>query len=142
MGDNTRVAWTEGMFLRPQHFQQSDKHFSNLINQLCNGNLSDPWGIIDISIDTQLLNSGQFALESLSAITSDLLPIEMPQSTPLPEPLVVSKDVYDEVVYLAIPAIKNSGINISALDENIVTRYKLNDLAVSDDSLGAQSQEV
>lgn len=142
MGDNTRVAWTEGMFLRPQHFQQSDKHFSNLINQLCNGNLSDPWGIIDISIDTQLLNSGQFALESLSAITPDLLPIEMPQSTPLPEPLVVSKDVYDEVVYLAIPAIKNSGINISALGENIVTRYKLNDLAVSDDSLGAQSQEV
>jgi len=142
MGDNTRVAWTEGMFLRPQHFQQSDKHFSNLINQLCKGNLSDPWGILDISIDTQLLSSGQFALESLSAITPDLLPIDMPQSTSLPEPLVVNKDVYDEVVYLAVPAVKGSGINISASDENIVTRYKLNDLTVSDDALGSQSQEV
>ncbi|MEI8618413.1 type VI secretion system baseplate subunit TssK [Pseudoalteromonas sp. B193] len=62
MSDNTRVAWTEGMFLRPQHFQQSDKHFSHLIKQICNGNLADPWGILDISIDTQLLSSGQFAI--------------------------------------------------------------------------------
>ena len=142
MSDNTRVAWTEGMFLRPQHFQQSDKHFSHLIKQICNGNLADPWGILDISIDTQLLSSGQFAIESLSAITPDLLPIDMPQSTSLPEPLVVGKDVYDEIIYLAVPALKASGINISSLDEDIVTRYKLNDLSVSDDSLGAQAQEI
>jgi len=57
MSDNTRVAWTEGMFLRPQHFQQSDKYISNVIKQVCSGNLADPWGIIDISIDNDLLNS-------------------------------------------------------------------------------------
>ncbi|WP_076918765.1 type VI secretion system baseplate subunit TssK [Pseudoalteromonas sp. SK18] len=142
MGDNTRVAWTEGMFLRPQHFQQADKYISNVIKQVCSGNLADPWGIIDISIDNELLNSGQFAVDSLSAITPDLLPIDMPQSTSLPEPLVVNKDVFDEVVYLAIPALKNSGINISSADDNTVTRYKLNDLSVSDDLLGAQSQEI
>ncbi|MEI8618412.1 type VI secretion system baseplate subunit TssK [Pseudoalteromonas sp. B193] len=66
----------------------------------------------------------------------------MPQSTSLPEPLVVGKDVYDEIIYLAVPALKASGINISSLDEDIVTRYKLNDLSVSDDSLGAQAQEI
>jgi type VI secretion system protein ImpJ len=40
MGDNTRVAWTEGMFLRPQHFQQADKYISNVIKQVCSGNLA------------------------------------------------------------------------------------------------------
>ncbi|MBB1386152.1 MULTISPECIES: type VI secretion system baseplate subunit TssK [unclassified Pseudoalteromonas] len=142
MSDNTRVAWTEGMFLRPQHFQQSDKHIANVIKQVCSGNLADPWGILEVAIDTELLNSGQFAIEALSAITPDLLPLDMPQSTPLPEPLVVGKDVYDEIVYLAIPAFKNSGINISAPEENIVTRYKLHDLSVSDDLIGSQSQEI
>lgn len=108
MGDNTRVAWTEGMFLRPQHFQQSDKHIANVIQQVCSGNLADPWGILEVAIDTELLKSGQFAIESLSAITPDLLPIDMPQSTSLPEPLVVGKDIYDEIVYLAIPADRKS----------------------------------
>lgn len=138
MSDTTRVAWTEGMFLRPQHFQQSDKHFSHLIKQVCNGNLADPWGILELDIDTELLNTGQFAIDSLSAITPDLLPVDMPRSTSLPEPLVVNKDTYNEIVYLAIPALKASGINISAADENLVTRYKLTDLAVNDDSLGPQ----
>lgn len=142
MGDSTRVAWTEGMFLRPQHFQQSDKHFSYLLKQVCEGNLTDAWGILNISIDTQLLSTGQFALESLTAITPDLLPIEMPQSTELPEPLVVEKDVYNDTVCLAIPALKASGINISDPEESIVTRYKLTDLSVSDDALGAQAQEI
>lgn len=142
MSDNTRVAWTEGMFLRPQHFQQSDKHFAHLISQICQGNLADPWGVVDVEIDTSLLHCGQFALESLTAITPDLLPINMPQSISLPEPLIVGKDIYDEVVYLAVPALKASGINISAIDDEIVTRYKLNDLSVSDDSLGAQSKEI
>ena len=142
MSDTTRVAWTEGMFLRPQHFQQSDKHFSHLIKQVCNGNLADPWGILELDIDTELLNTGQFAIDFLSAITPDLLPIDMPRSTSLPEPLVVNKDTYNEIVYLAIPALKASGINISAADENLVTRYKLTDLAVNDDSLGPQSQET
>ena len=142
MSDTTRVAWTEGMFLRPQHFQQSDKHFSHLIKQVCKGSLADPWGILEFDIDTELLNTGQFAIDFLSAITPDLLPIDMPRSTSLPEPLVVNKDTYNEIVYLAIPALKTSSINLSAQEENLVTRYKLTDLAVNDDSLGPQAQET
>ena len=58
---------------------------------MCNGNLADPWGILELDIDTELLNTGQFAIDSLSAITPDLLPVDMPRSTSLPEPLVVAK---------------------------------------------------
>lgn len=142
MSDNTRVAWTEGMFLRPQHFQQSDKHIANVIKQVCDSNLVSPWGIVDLNIDTQLLSTGQFAVESLFAITPDLFPVEMPESAALPEPLIVGKDVCDEMIYLAIPALKNSGVNLSAEEEKMVTRYKLHDLTVSDDLLGSQSQEI
>ncbi|WP_404343634.1 type VI secretion system baseplate subunit TssK [Pseudoalteromonas mariniglutinosa] len=142
MGDYTRVAWTEGMFLRPQHFQQADKHTASTIKQISKGNLVEPWGLVELSIDTGLLSTGQFALDALSAITPDMCPIEMPSSESLPEPLVVPKDTYNEIVCLAVPSLKKNGINLSSQQDKIVTRYKVEDLVISDDGLGSQSQEV
>ncbi|MCH2089634.1 type VI secretion system baseplate subunit TssK [Pseudoalteromonas sp.] len=142
MSDYTRVAWTEGMFLRPQHFQQADKHVSSVIRRVIEGTVPDSWGVIELEINSELLVTGQFAIDKLSAISADLCPIQMPGDEYLPEPLIVAKSAYDEIVCLAIPALKGSGINLSSKDDELVTRYRVADLSVSDDSLGSQAQEM
>jgi len=142
MSDYTGVAWTEGMFLRPQHFQQADKHINQVIKRICESNLIFPWGVVNLNIDTTLLSTGQFSLSELSAVMPDLCPVEIPTDIELPQPLVVDKEAHDELICLAIPALKSNGVNLSSLEENAVTRYKLGDLKVSDDNLGTQSQET
>ena len=33
MSQHNRVVWAEGLFLRPQHFQQAERYFERLMNQ-------------------------------------------------------------------------------------------------------------
>jgi type VI secretion system protein ImpJ len=33
MSWDNRVVWSEGLFLRPQHFQQADRYFENLVRR-------------------------------------------------------------------------------------------------------------
>ena len=37
MSQSNKVIWTEGMFLRPQHFQQQDRNFQSWIETRCSG---------------------------------------------------------------------------------------------------------
>lgn len=39
MSWNNRVVWSEGMFLRPQHFQQHDRYLETLVDGRCRS----PW---------------------------------------------------------------------------------------------------
>lgn len=142
MSDYFGVAWTEGMFLRPQHFQQANRHINHVIRQVCENNLAYAWGCADINIDMPLLSTGKFAVNNLTAIMPDLCPIEIPAAVELPAPLAINKDVCGELIYFAIPALKSNGINLSAIEDNAITRYKLDDLNVSDDNLGSQFQET
>jgi type VI secretion system protein ImpJ len=142
MNNFSPVAWTEGMFLRPQHFQQSDKHLANVIKDLLNANVNNAWGVVDLSIDVSLLNTGQFCLDGLKAVMPDLTPISFLDNTLTPDALIVGKDVVDQLVYLAIPAYRSNSVNVSSIDDSQVTRFKLEDLTVSDDCLGRESEEI
>ena len=33
---SNKVVWSEGLFLRPQHFQQQDRYFEHYIDSRCN----------------------------------------------------------------------------------------------------------
>ncbi|SBS34799.1 hypothetical protein MSP8887_03258 [Marinomonas spartinae] len=142
MNNFSPVAWTEGMFLRPQHFQQSDKHLANTMKDLLGMNVNYAWGMMDQSIDVSLLNTGQFCLDGFKGIMPDLTPLSFLDNAFIPDPLIVGKDVVDQLVYLAVPSYKNNSVNVSSIDDSQVTRFKLEDLTVSDDCLGRDSDEV
>ena len=100
MNNFSPVAWTEGMFLRPQHFQQSDKHLANTMKDLLGMNVNYSWGMVDQSIDASLLNTGQFCLDGFKGIMPDLTPVSFLDNALIPDPLIVGKDVVDQLVYL------------------------------------------
>lgn len=104
MQGESRVAWREGMFLRPQHFQQQDRFIDALIRARSQPLRPHPWGLIELKINQDLASLGKFAVESCVGLLPDGQPFAIPADAPPPPPLDVPADARDAVVSLTLPA--------------------------------------
>ncbi len=129
------------MFLRPQHFQQQERNFRSLQQQYITTNHGYYWGINDVELDTSLLRNGQFALSKVRATLNDGAVVSSPNRDPLPIAITLDSSVRDQLVLLATPSERSSGMNVSANDESVV-RYKIADHEVVDTCLDANSFET
>ncbi|HBV40596.1 MAG TPA: type VI secretion system baseplate subunit TssK, partial [Erwinia sp.] len=59
MNKAEKVVWTEGMFLRPHHFQQAESYQQSLLNQWGQAQRPYMWGFLDYEIDEALLRQGK-----------------------------------------------------------------------------------
>jgi type VI secretion system protein ImpJ len=41
---NSKVVWSEGLFLQPQHFQQQDRYFERYVETRCQSLVPYSWG--------------------------------------------------------------------------------------------------
>ncbi|WP_028865930.1 type VI secretion system baseplate subunit TssK [Psychromonas aquimarina] len=142
MSDINSVAWSEGMFLRPQHFQQQDRYLQfqhAYINKTSNPYC---WGIFDFEIDKSLLALGQFGLNHLQCIFQDNTLASLPEQAPLPKSISVAPGTLDQLVYIAVPVNKSSGLNISDSLDPVITRYKYHDQSIMDTSVGSDAIEM
>ncbi|MCG6201232.1 type VI secretion system baseplate subunit TssK [Psychromonas antarctica] len=142
MSDINSVAWSEGMFLRPQHFQQQERYLQ--FQQAYINKTSNPycWGVFDFEVDKNLLSLGQFGLNHLQCIFQDNTLASLPEQAPLPKSINVSSGIVDQLVYVAIPVNKSSGLNISGYLDPVITRYKYDDQSVMDTNIGSDAIEI
>ncbi len=103
MSDRNRVAWREGMFLRPQHFQAQDRFVESFVSSRHDWALPFSWGFAEIEIDLALAELGQFAIRKARGIMPDGTPFAIPADMPSPAPLAVSAQTRDAVIYLTLP---------------------------------------
>lgn len=144
MKHENRVAWNEGMFLRVQHFQQSDRWTERLVRIIARELSPYPWGIAEISIDRGALATGQFALSNLRGILPDGTIFEAPVDADLPPPLELDETVRNAIIYLALPS-RRAGkadvtMNGSAQADNariISSPYEAPDANVETDFMAA-----
>lgn len=104
MRHENRVAWTEGMFLRVQHFQQADRWTERLVRSITRSLSPYPWGLLEIGIDRSALAIGQFALSNLRGLLPDGTPFDAPEDADLPSALDLDENTKNAIVYLALPA--------------------------------------
>jgi type VI secretion system protein ImpJ len=104
MGGKNRVAWREGAFLRPQHFQAQDRYFDAQIRMRVDSVCPYPWGFTEIVVDEDLASIGKFGVSRCSGVLPDGTPFSIPHDLRPPEPLDVPEDVRDAVVHLTLPA--------------------------------------
>jgi type VI secretion system protein ImpJ len=125
-----RVLWGEGMFLRPQHFQQQSIHNEWLVGQSASLQRAYPFGIKSLRIDEAALAIGTFRLEAVTAILPDGTLINIPGNDPAPS----MRDLRDipnigteTVVYLALPALNTYGGNSSEPGQTVArpARYSV-----------------
>ena len=103
MSWDSKVLWTEGLFLQPHHFQQADRYVEALVSGLARRAGPYLWGVTDLEIDEEVLKFGQFALRSCSGLTPDGTVFRVPQAEDHPPALIVPEGIKDCVIYLSIP---------------------------------------
>jgi len=104
MAGESRVAWREGLFLRPQHFQQQDRYIDALVRVRTAALSPYPWGVSSLQVNTSLLSLGKFGVERCAGAMPDGTPFSLPEDAAPPEPLDIPPDTRDAVIYLTLPA--------------------------------------
>lgn len=67
----SHVVWREGLFIRPQHFQQQDRYTRTTLMTLTRELHSNEWGFFILQLDNSMLGSGKLALTSASGVLPD-----------------------------------------------------------------------
>lgn len=98
--DSARVAWTEGLFLRPQHFQQQERFLQWLLHTRVEQLAVFSHGFKEVQVDEALRKQGKFALRAASGILKDGTPFVLPSSASPLAPLDVPEGCRDAVVHL------------------------------------------
>jgi type VI secretion system protein ImpJ len=137
------VIWTEGMFLRPQHFQQHGRHVRGWIEERCGGLRPYSWGVTLLEIDTQKLAQGKFAIKRCSGVFPDGTPFNMPENDPLPPPLEIQPQHKNETIELALLLDTSSSVDVTNADAEMgLSRYIRQELSVRDQHTESRTGEA
>lgn len=144
MKHKRKVIWSEGMFLRPQHFQQHERYLEYYIH--ARNMAAEPyyWGFKTLEIDQSLLAIGKFSLLEGNGLLPDGSPFSFSAASPGPEPKGFIEGAVDDILYLALP-LKRSGLKEVDFDdqEHSLARYRVTDSEVYDcNSIGGEPAEL
>ena len=103
MSLNSKVIWSEGMFLNSQHFQQQERYFERLVDGKCSAFGAYGWGMHDFEIDQQLLTLGKVSVIRGSGVFPDGTPFNFPDVDEPPPVYEVAENIHDCRVYLCVP---------------------------------------
>ena len=133
MSKNNRVIWSEGMFLRPQHFQQQGRYIDTLVAESSHIGKAYEWGISKLKIDQRQLSQGKFVLAECCGIFSDGTPFNLPEDDPLPPPIEIPVDVSNSIVYLSLPARLEGSVEVDSDEKrNCLARYHATEIDITD----------
>lgn len=103
MSISSRVAWSEGLFLRPQHFQQSQRATERCMRDAQRAVALDGWGFSALSIANDMLSIGKFALASAAGIMPDGDVFDCPDHDITPAPADIPESARGLGVFLCLP---------------------------------------
>lgn len=117
MSSRNKVVWSEGMFLRPQHFQQHMRHTESYIEQRCSPLRPYPWGFTKLEVDQPLLALGKFSLTAARGVFPDGTPVNIPEDDAPPPPLDVPDNIHNTAVYLGVPTRRPGAVEVDMGDD-------------------------
>lgn len=132
MKTDNRVAWTEGMFLRVQHFQQADRWTERLIRDRTEALTPYPWGVVSYKLDQSALGVGRVALTEVRGILPDGTPFSAPDMCDLPPPLQLAEGSDTQNIYLALPMSQTGQSDFVGDAEISTIRYQREDYEAAD----------
>jgi len=100
---SSKVFWSEGLFLRPHHFQQNDRYVERLLESRVRHVTPYPWGFSHLEIDHDLAQQSKFSLRRATGVMPDGTPFDMPADGPIPDPIDVPETAAGQITWLAIP---------------------------------------
>ncbi len=105
-----RVIWSEGLFIKPQHFQQQSRYEENILNERLLSVSSYLYGLSSLSINPEYLSFGRIAIDQATGVIPDGTVFRIPQEDMQPDPLEIGDaNLSGQVIYLALP-LKNDSL--------------------------------
>ena len=139
MSWDNKVVWTEGMFLRAQHFQQFDRYVEKLVRGRVAGVRAHTWGFAELQINRELLTTGKFAVTVCRGVLEDGTPFNVPEDADHPPPLDLPENTRNCVVYLALPIRQPGRFDIAANGrDEAAARYGASEYETTDANAGAE----
>ncbi len=134
MASQNKVVWTEGLFIKPQHFQQQQRYMEYALNERISSVSQYLFGILDLSLNSENLKFGSIAIEQATGVMPDGTVFRIPQEDLIPDPLKISDDsLANQMVYLALPLRSDSLMEVSHEDVQgtgryVATKYEVRDV--------------
>lgn len=133
MSHHNRVVWSEGMFLRPQHFQQQDRYIERNIDQRINAIHGYGWGFHELKLDQELLKQGKLSLIAGKGVLPDGTAFNIPQDNEPPPVLEIPENVHNELVFLGIPLLRPGALEVNIGEEGqSLARFQAIDAEIRD----------
>lgn len=139
MSWNSKILWSEGMFLQPQHLQQHDRYLERFIEGRTRPIAAHAWGYSTLVIDEGALALGRIALTEARGIMPDGTPFDFPSNDVAPLPLEFKADLKSERVVLAVPLRRpgNLEADVERDDPVGLSRFVSSELDVADNTLAS-----
>jgi type VI secretion system protein ImpJ len=135
-----KVIWSEGLFLRPHHFQQHDRYIEHLLDSRCASLQAHGWGITELEIDKNLLSLGKFSITSCKGLLPDGTPFNIPDDALPPSPLPVPDELHNEKVYLGLPLRRRGLVETDSSNaKESLARFNPQEINVDDNVAGHDS---
>lgn len=139
---SNKVVWSEGMFLRPQHFQQEQHYFEVLVERKTGSLQLFGWGFSELKLDEALLARGKVGLLKAVGIFPDGTPFDIPRDTPAPPSIKIDESCKDTAVVLAFPQYRAGIAEIATGGDSGGRRFQARDVAVRDVASASDVDEV
>lgn len=118
-----KVIWNEGLFLRPQLFQQQERYFEYYAHKRAATITPFYWGFAQYEIDLEALSYGKLVMRTGRGVLPDGTPFDMPAHADIPEPLTITPEHLGKIIYLAVP------LRLENSDETIFDEFDRGSLA-------------
>lgn len=123
MTSRNSVLWKEGLFVKPQHFQQMAHSAQASIQQQINS-LSDAlYGFSELELNAEYLGFGKIAISRARGVMPDGTVFDIPGDMAPPPPLEIVDNAAGEVVYLCLPLRTASALEVRWPESDTNARY-------------------
>lgn len=138
MNWRSKVVWSEGMLLAPQHLQQAERHADYARHLLVRETVPYAWGLVDLELDPAALALGKISLVRAVGVFADGTPFDMPVVDPLPAPMDIPPDLRDERVVLALPMRRAGAREADAEGFEDLVRHRVQESDVPDSNTSGE----
>lgn len=103
MSLHNRVVWHEGLFIRPQHFQQQELYWSHQLHQRISALESFGYGLLQLQLSQEHLRIGQLAIIHGTVLFADGSFCSFPDQDRTPAPLRLAAETRpNQLIYLSL----------------------------------------
>ena len=133
MASRNRVVWSEGLFIKPQHFQQQQRSLEGLIESRLKGISHYLYGFHTLELNSEFLSFGRVAISRASGVMPDGVAFQLPADDVEPSPLEISHaGITNKIVYLGLPLATDGVGEVRWPGDDLPARYRLSSRSVRD----------